>query len=115
MQNRSESRRIAMTCLYQMDILKQNHLQYDVEEILKENGLEEKSFNRVKNKIYGRLITSYNSPAQIGRIFMRDYMNDIISFDYINEWNNITIEEANEMIKDKFIEEKMILSIVNPK
>ena len=43
------------------------------------------------------------------------YMNDIISFDYINEWNNITIEEANEMIKDKFIEEKMILSIVNPK
>ena len=46
---------------------------------------------------------------------MRDYMNDIISFDYINEWNNITIEEANEMIKDKFIEEKMILSIVNPK
>ena len=82
---------------------------------LKENGLEEKSFNRVKNKIYGRLITSYNSPAQIGRIFMRDYMNDIISFDYINEWNNITIEEANEMIKDKFIEEKMILSIVNPK
>ena len=82
---------------------------------LKENGLEEKSFNRVKNKIYGRLITSYNSPAQIGRIFMRDYMNDIISFDYINEWNNITIEEANEMIIDKFIEEKMILSIVNPK
>ena len=82
---------------------------------LKENGLDENSFNRVKNKIYGRLITSYNSPAQIGRIFMRDYMNDIISFDYINEWNNITIEEANEMIKDKFIEEKMILSIVNPK
>lgn len=82
---------------------------------LKENGLEEKSFNRVKNKIYGRLITSYNSPAQIGRIFMRDYMNDIISFDYINEWNNITIEEANKLLKDKFIEEKMILSIVNPK
>ena len=82
---------------------------------LKENGLEVKSFNRVKNKIYGRLITSYNSPAQIGRIFMRDYMNDIISFDYINEWNNITIEEANKLLKDKFIEEKMILSIVNPK
>ena len=82
---------------------------------LKENGLEEKSFNRVKNKIYGRLITSYNLPAQIGRIFMRDYMNDIISFDYINEWNNITIEEANKLLKDKFIEEKMILSIVNPK
>ena len=46
---------------------------------------------------------------------MRDYMNDIISFDYINEWNNITIEEANKLLKDKFIEEKMILSIVNPK
>ena len=37
MQTRSELRKIAMTCLYQIDILKQNHLTYDVEQILKEN------------------------------------------------------------------------------
>ena len=83
--------------------------------LLKDNDLEEKVFNRVKNKIYGRLITSYNSPAQVGRIFMRDYMNNIISFDYLNEWNNINIEDANKELKDRFIEDKMILSIVNPK
>ena len=83
--------------------------------ILKENGLEEKAFNRVKNKIYGRLITSYNSPGQFGRIFMRDYMNNIISFDYLNEWNNINIEDANKELKDRFVEDKMILSIINPK
>ena len=83
--------------------------------ILKENGLEEKAFNRVKNKIYGRLITSYNSPGQVGRIFMRDYMNNIISFDYLNEWNNINIEDANKELKDRFVEDKMILSIINPK
>lgn len=83
--------------------------------ILKENGLEEKAFNRVKNKIYGRLITSYNSPGQVGRIFMRDYMNNIISFDYLNEWNNINIEGANKELKDRFVEDKMILSIINPK
>ena len=83
--------------------------------ILKENGLEEKAFNRVKNKIYGRLITSYNSPGQVGRIFMRDYLNNIISFDYLNEWNNINIEDANKELKDRFVEDKMILSIINPK
>ena len=46
---------------------------------------------------------------------MRDYMNNIISFDYLNEWNNINIEDANKELKDRFVEDKMILSIINPK
>ncbi len=82
---------------------------------LQKKGLDEKTFIRVKNKIYGRLVTSYNSPAQIGRIFMRDYMNNIISFDYLNEWNSINLENANKELQNRFLEDKMVLSIVNPK
>ena len=84
-------------------------------ERLKEVGIDEKTFTRTKNKIYGRLITSYNSSTQIARNFMRDYLNNINSFDYIEEWSKINLEDANKMLKDKFIEEKMILSIILPK
>ncbi len=84
-------------------------------EKLKENGIDEKTFTRTKNKIYGRLITSYNSSAPIARNFMRDYLNNIISFDYIDEWSKINLKDASQMLKDKFIEDKMILSVILPK
>lgn len=79
------------------------------------NGINEQDFNRTKNKIYGRLITSYNSPTQIARIFMRDYLNDIVTFDYVEKWKEITLEDVNTMLKNKFIEEKMVLSVIKPK
>ena len=79
------------------------------------NGIDEKTFNRTKNKIYGRLITSYNSPAQIARIFMRDKLNNLNTFDYIERWKDIKIEDVNNMLKEKFKEERMILSVVKPK
>ena len=37
MLSRSEARKIVMTCLYQIDICKENKIPYDVEEIYKEN------------------------------------------------------------------------------
>ena len=46
---------------------------------------------------------------------MRDYMNNIISFDYLNEWNSINLENANKELQNRFLEDKMVLSIVNPK
>ena len=40
MLSRSEARRLVMTCLYQIDICKENNIPYDVEEIQKENEIE---------------------------------------------------------------------------
>ena len=78
-------------------------------------GIDEKTFNRTKNKIYGRLITSYNDASQIARAFMRDYMNNIVSFDGIEKWKKINVNDANEMLRNKFKEDKMILSVIEPK
>ena len=78
-------------------------------------GIDEKTFNRTKNKIYGRLITSYNDASQIARAFMRDYMNNIVSFDDIEKWKEINVNDANEMLRNKFKEDKMILSVIEPK
>lgn len=86
----------------------------EVNKLIKE-GISEKTFNRTKNKIYGRLVTSYNSSAQIARIFMRDYLNNIMTFDYIEKWKEINLNEVNEMLKNKFKDEKMVLSVIKPK
>ena len=86
----------------------------EVQRLIKE-GISETVFNRTKNKIYGRLITSYNSPVQTARIFMRDYLNNIITFDYIEKWKEINLDDVNEMLKNSFKEEKMVLSVVKPK
>lgn len=86
----------------------------EVNKLIKE-GISEKTFNRTKNKIYGRLVTSYNSSVQIARIFMRDYLNNIITFDYIEKWKEINLDEVNEMLKNKFKDEKMVLSVIKPK
>lgn len=86
----------------------------NVRKLIKD-GIPEKAFNRTKNKIYGRLVTSYNSSAQIARIFMRDYLNNIITFEYIEKWKKINLDEVNEMLKNKFKEDKMILSVIKPK
>ncbi len=51
MLSRSEARKIIMTCLYQIDILKQNHIPYDIEEIRKENSPMDNEF--VKDVLYG--------------------------------------------------------------
>ena len=86
----------------------------EVKQIIK-TGIDEKTFIRTKNKIYGRLVTSYNSAPQIARIFMRDYLNNIITFDYVEKWKEITIEDVNTILRDKFDEERMILSVVSQK
>ena len=86
----------------------------EVKKLIRE-GISENTFTRTKNKIYGRLVTSYNSSAQIARIFMRDYLNNIITFDYIEKWKEISLDEVNKMLKNKFKEEKMVLSVIKPK
>ena len=86
----------------------------NVRKLIKD-GISEKVFNRTKNKIYGRLVTSYNSSAQIARIFMRDYLNNIITFDYIEKWKEINLNDVNEMLRDKFKDEKMVLSVIKPR
>ncbi len=46
---------------------------------------------------------------------MRDYLNNIITFDYVEKWKEITLNDVNEMLKNKFKEEKMVLSVIKPK
>lgn len=120
MQNRSESRRIAMTCLYQMDILKQNHLQYDVEEILKENCEVDNEF--VKDLVFG-VLTAQEELDTIANKYLKDWRIDrldktgvailrmaIYELKYMDTPAVVVINEAIELAK-KYTDEDLVKMI----
>lgn len=120
MQTRSELRKIAMTCLYQIDILKQNHLTYDVEQILKENLSVDNEF--VKDLVYG-VITSEEEIDTIANTYLKDWKINrldktgaailrmaIYELKYIETPPIVVINEAIELAK-KYTDEDLVKMI----
>ncbi len=81
----------------------------------KENGLNEEHFNRIRKKIYGDYVVEYNSVGDIARMFLADKIKGINSFDYIEEYNTVTKEYAERVLKNVFKTENMVMSVVNCK
>lgn len=77
-----------------------------------QNGLDEKTFSRIKKKIYGDYVTEYNDVSNIAKMFLSDYFKGINSFDYLEEYSQVTVEYANQVLNEVFKEENMVLSIV---
>lgn len=79
---------------------------------IKEKGIDESIFNRIKKKIYGGYVTEFNDVSNIARMFMSDYFKGINSFEYIENFNQVTKEYVQQILQETFNEEKMVLSIV---
>lgn len=84
-------------------------------EEFKKSGLKVEDFERVKKKIYGDYISEYNEVGNIARMFLADYFKGVHSFDYLEEYNLVTIDYANQILKEVFNPKKMVLSIVKGK
>ena len=78
----------------------------------RENGLNEQHFDRIRKKVYGDYAIEYNSVGNIARMFLADNMKGINSFDYIDDYKAVTKQYVEEILKDIFKEENMVLSIV---
>lgn len=79
---------------------------------LKEHGIEEKDFLRMRKMIYGGYIREYNDVGDIARMFLADSMKGINSFDYLEEIEGINVEYLKQVLEDVFKEDKMVISIV---
>lgn len=82
---------------------------------LKQNGIDEKIFNRIKRKIYGDYVTEFNDVSNIARMFMSDHFKGINSFEYIEMHEQVKKEYAEETLKEAFNENKMIISTIKGK
>ena len=81
---------------------------------MKENGLDENHFERIRRKVYGDYVVEYNSVGDIARMFLADTIKGVQTFDYIEQFETVTKEYAEGILKSIFKEENEILSIVNP-
>ena len=79
---------------------------------MKESDIDLAHFQRVKNMIYGNYVKEYDDVAEICRMFVGDYMKGINSFEYIEEYEQVTPEYTKQVLEEVFKEEKTVLSIV---
>ena len=79
---------------------------------LKEKGINEEDFLRIRKMIYGSYIKEYDGPQEIARMFLADYFKGINSFDYLEEIDSVNLDYAKQVLEDVFKEDRMVLSVV---
>lgn len=79
---------------------------------LEEELVKEEDFKRSKKALYGEYVSEYNDVEEIGRMYLQDAMKGINSLDYINAFENITLEYVHKIQKDIFKKENSVLSII---
>ena len=84
-------------------------------EELKENGVNEDEFERVKKMLYGNFVKGFNDVSRIATMVVSDYFKGINSFDYVEVYNEIDKDFVEEAIRKHFDKSKMAVSVVEPK
>ena len=81
---------------------------------VKESGINLEDFEVTKRKIYGELVKDYNSVSTIANSFAANFFRNINSFDYFEEFESIHKEYVEKVLKEVFVEEKKVISVINP-
>ena len=81
-------------------------------ELLKENGISEEDFLRSKKKVYGEIVKSYSEPANTASAMIADYFKGINSFDYIEEFDNISKEYVESILREIFNKYNKVISVI---
>ena len=82
---------------------------------LKQNGINESDFERIKNMLYGNLVKEFNNVSDIAKMFVSDYFKEVNSFEYLEEYKKISKEYVKQILNEVFNENKTVLSIIKGK
>lgn len=82
---------------------------------LKEKGLSEDDFNRIKNKMIGHHIMNFDSLEYIANSFIKYTFNNTSLLNYIDILKEIKFEDVQERFKSHFTEDNHTLSVIKPK
>ena len=84
-------------------------------ENLKQNSINDEEFERIKKRLYGEFVKSYNNVDHIATSFIQNYFKGINSLDYFEEFKGLDKEYTMQILNDVFNPEKMVVSIIKPK
>lgn len=109
MANRSELREKIMTIIYQITLYKNNKMNYNVDDVIKENIEIDNEF--VKDMVYG-IITEFDSLTEIANTYLKNWTIDrldltgasilrmaIYEIKYMDTPKVVVINEAIELAK----------------
>lgn len=82
---------------------------------LKENGINNDEFERVKKLVYGRFVRSFEDVSTIANLFISDFFRGVNAAKYVETYKNIGKAEAEQILREHFAFENEALSIINVK
>ncbi|MDR0880008.1 MAG: insulinase family protein [Clostridioides sp.] len=82
---------------------------------VKEQGLSEEDFNRIKKKKLGQVIKSFDSIITIANNFISNKFKGINMLDYLDVIKEVKFEDVSDRLKNHLKEEFSVMSIVEPK
>lgn len=81
---------------------------------LKQNGIDEKEFERAKRKIYGEYVKEFNEVDISSQLFLTNYFKEINPFEYVENYKIISKEYIENTLKEVFEEKNMVKSSIIP-
>lgn len=97
------------------DVEKVKEIMQEKIEKYKKEGIQENEFERAKRKIYGLYVREFNEVSATSIMFVTNYFKNINPFEYIESYKTISKEYLEELLKEIFVEEKMVESCITPK
>ena len=80
----------------------------------RENGIDEKVFERTKKKLYGRMIMGMNDVDNIANNMVVSYFADETIFTDFETYKTVTVEDVKAMLSKTLDENYSTLSVINP-
>ncbi len=81
---------------------------------LRNDGLSEDDFNRIKKVIWGNYIKSLNDVEDYSVSFMQSIFKGINYLDYYEVYESVTFDDIVSRFNQHFVRERAALSVVNP-
>ena len=81
---------------------------------MKSEEIDDEAFDRIRKRLTGEFIRSFNSVDKIAHMFISNIMRNVNIFDYANEYEKVTKEDVKSALNRYFNMEKMAVSIVTP-
>lgn len=82
---------------------------------LKETGIKEEDFERLKKAYTGRFLKQFDHITSVAHSFLANTFNNIGVFDYMDVISEVTIDDINKRLLESFDEEMSVLSVIYPK
>ncbi len=79
---------------------------------LKETGIKEEDFERLKKAYTGRFLKQFDHITSVAHSFLANTFNNIGVFDYMDVISEVTIDDINKRLVESFDEKMSVLSVI---